>query len=162
MPLLTTNEEEDELSRIEAEERRIDAQIAESERIRALKKEKAALQAKKAELLAKREKFGENLMPRMEYHFHIGDYPQPTQCNNSSANLRLKVVGSWRLGSGNAVSTRGILERDKEWPDFSRFGERALATRQRRDPQGRGLKSRWNKDQASCCFRKQWCCLCMS
>jgi 1,3-beta-glucanosyltransferase GAS1 len=55
VPLLTTNEEEDELSRIEAEERRIDAQIAESERIRALNAEKAALQAKKAELLAKRE-----------------------------------------------------------------------------------------------------------
>jgi hypothetical protein len=55
VPLLTLNEEEDELSRIEAEERRIDAQIAESERIRALKEEKAALQAKKAELLAKRE-----------------------------------------------------------------------------------------------------------
>jgi hypothetical protein len=54
-PLLTTNDEEDELSRIEAEERRIDAQIAESERIRAVKEERAALQAKKAGLLAKRE-----------------------------------------------------------------------------------------------------------
>jgi hypothetical protein len=43
------------LSRIEAEERRIDAQIAESERIRAVKEERAALQAKKAGLLAKRE-----------------------------------------------------------------------------------------------------------
>ena len=55
VPLLTTNEEEDELSRIDAEERSIDAQIAESERIRALNAEKAALQTKKAELLAKRE-----------------------------------------------------------------------------------------------------------
>ena len=48
VPLLSTNEEEDELSRIQAEERRIDAQIAESERIRAPKEEKA-------ELLEKRE-----------------------------------------------------------------------------------------------------------
>lgn len=55
-PFLSTNVEEDELSQIEAEERRIDAQIAESERIRALKEEKAALQAKKASLLESRER----------------------------------------------------------------------------------------------------------
>jgi hypothetical protein len=55
VPVLSKNEEEDELRGIEAEESRIDAQIAESERIRALKEEKVALQAKKAELLAKRD-----------------------------------------------------------------------------------------------------------
>ena len=55
VPVLSKNEEEDELRGIEAEESRIDAQIAESERIRAPKEEKVALQAKKAELLAKRE-----------------------------------------------------------------------------------------------------------
>jgi 1,3-beta-glucanosyltransferase GAS1 len=54
VPLLSKSEEE-ELRQIEAEERRLDAQIAESERIRALKEEKAALQTKKAELLAKKE-----------------------------------------------------------------------------------------------------------
>jgi hypothetical protein len=55
VPVLSKNEEEDELRRIEAEESRIDAQIVESERIRALKEEKAALQVKKAQFLAKRE-----------------------------------------------------------------------------------------------------------
>jgi hypothetical protein len=55
IPLVSANEEEDELRRIEDEERRIDAVIAESERIRAIKEEKAVLQARKAELLAGRQ-----------------------------------------------------------------------------------------------------------
>ena len=50
IPLVSTNEGEDDLRRIEDEERRIDAAIPGSERIRALKEEKFALQARKAEL----------------------------------------------------------------------------------------------------------------
>ncbi|KAE8443658.1 hypothetical protein EG329_001516 [Mollisiaceae sp. DMI_Dod_QoI] len=55
-PLSPETEEDDELRRLEEEERRIDAQILESERIRALKEEKLALQARKAALLEAKEK----------------------------------------------------------------------------------------------------------
>ncbi|MAD84552.1 MAG: hypothetical protein CL912_16460 [Deltaproteobacteria bacterium] len=55
-PLLSGTDEEDEMRRLDEEERLLDAKIAESERIRALKEEKAALQAKRAELISAREK----------------------------------------------------------------------------------------------------------
>ncbi|KAH7388964.1 Glucanosyltransferase-domain-containing protein [Cadophora sp. MPI-SDFR-AT-0126] len=55
-PLLSGTDEEDDMRRLDEEERLLDAKIAESERIRALKEEKAALQAKRAELMLAREK----------------------------------------------------------------------------------------------------------
>ncbi|KAH6703178.1 Glucanosyltransferase-domain-containing protein [Leptodontidium sp. MPI-SDFR-AT-0119] len=55
-PLLSGTDEEDEMRRLDEEERRLDAKIAESERIRALKEEKAAVQAKRAEFMMARDK----------------------------------------------------------------------------------------------------------
>ncbi|CZR56771.1 uncharacterized protein PAC_06660 [Phialocephala subalpina] len=55
-PLLSETDDDDELKRLEEEERRVDAAIAESERIRALKEEKTALQARKTALLEAKQK----------------------------------------------------------------------------------------------------------